>query len=149
MPDHTAPAEQARALTEAALRRMPKRDYMNRRQQMFFRQRLLAMREKIEVDLATYRLALQSDERQPDDFDLASAEEDRRYLLRTIERNIGLLKKVDGALRRLATGDYGYCLESGEPIGIERLLARPTAEYSIDVKARQESRERHYVHHRS
>ncbi|MEQ9510956.1 MAG: TraR/DksA C4-type zinc finger protein, partial [Alloalcanivorax xenomutans] len=105
---------------------MPKRDYMNRRQQMFFQQRLLAMREKIEVDLATYRLALQSDERQPDDFDLASAEEDRRYLLRTIERNIGLLKKVDGALRRLATGDYGYCLESGEPIGIERLLARPT-----------------------
>ncbi|WP_299126180.1 TraR/DksA C4-type zinc finger protein [uncultured Alcanivorax sp.] len=63
-------------------------------------------------------------------------------------RQEALLGKIRGALRRLENGDYGYCKISGEPIGLPRLLARPTTEYCAEVKARLEQNERHYAHQR-
>lgn len=65
--------------------------------------------------------------------------------LRLADREYKLLRKIDAALRRLHTGDYGYCLETGEPIGIERLLIRPTAEFGTDVKLISEEKEKFYA----
>ena len=74
---------------------------------------------------------------------MGSAEEHRQWQLRMLEREKKLLDKIDEALDRIANGDYGYCEETGEPIGLRRLLLRPTATLSIEAKERQEQMERH------
>lgn len=85
-------------------------------------------------------------ERPSDEADLASREEQRQWQLRLLEREKKLLDKIDEALERLARGDYGWCQETGEPIGLRRLLLRPTATLCIEAKERQEKRERHVRH---
>ncbi|MGX9105111.1 TraR/DksA C4-type zinc finger protein, partial [Escherichia coli] len=85
--------------------------------------------------------------RQPDTSsdvaDIGAAEEQRQWQLRLLEREKKLLDKIDQALERLARGEYGWCAETGEPIGLKRLLLRPTATLCIEAKERQEQREKH------
>ena len=78
-----------------------------------------------------------------DEADKAAREEDLRLLFRQLDRESRLLPKISAALTRLYNGEYGYCRESGEPIGLARLLLRPTAELSIEAKTAQEMREPH------
>lgn len=86
---------------------------------------------------------IDSGEVSGDEADKAAREEDLRLLFRQLDRESRLLPKISAALTRLYNGDYGYCRESGEPIGLARLLLRPTAELSIEAKTAQEMREPH------
>ena len=116
---------------------------MNERQRDYFRQRLLAWREDI---LREARETLQhlQDENQnhPDLADRASSETDRAIELRARDRQRKLIAKIDAALVRIEDGTYGYCEETGEPISLRRLEARPIATLSIEAQERHERRER-------
>ncbi len=132
-------------MTREELLAMPDVDYMNEVQLVYFRERLLEMRDEILNDLRSARDDLQYNDRTPDELDRATAEESRRLTLRVQEREGRLLRKIDQALRRIESGEYGYCEISGEPIGLPRLLARPTATLCIEVKERQEKTEHVYT----
>ena len=127
-------------LSESELLAMPASAYMNEVQQAFFRQRLLEQRSELQQ-----RIDEEFSEQEPvsDPADLGSAEEQRQWQLRLLEREKKLLDKIDEALERLARGEYGWCSETGEPIGLRRLLLRPTASLCVEAKERQEQRERH------
>lgn len=129
-------------LTEEELRAAPEDDYMNEEQLEFFRQLLLAQRAEIEADIDRARSELSSAENEPDELDRASAEEERWLSLRISEREGKLLRKIDQALGRIDEGSYGYCEDTGDPIGIPRLLARPTATLSAEAKTRREQLEK-------
>jgi DnaK suppressor protein len=122
-----------------------KEPFMNDRQRDYFRQKLLAWREDI---LREARETLQhlQDENQnhPDFADRASSETDRAIELRARDRQRKLIAKIDEALSRIEDGTYGYCEETGEPISIKRLEARPIATLSIEAQERHERRERVY-----
>jgi RNA polymerase-binding transcription factor len=122
-----------------------KEPFMNDRQRDYFRQKLLAWREDI---LREARETLQhlQDENQnhPDFADRASSETDRAIELRARDRQRKLIAKIDEALSRIDDGTYGYCEETGEPISIKRLEARPIATLSIEAQERHERRERVY-----
>lgn len=127
-----------RILSEAEVRRMPESAYMNDTQLEFFRGRLLQMRSEIvdrEVDV---KERLHQRESFADPADRATAEEEHWLDLRLRERESLLLRKIDDALRRIRDREYGYCDITGEPIGIPRLLARPTATVCVDVKGQNE-----------
>jgi DnaK suppressor protein len=127
-----------RILSEAEVRRMPESAYMNDTQFEFFRGRLLQMRAEIvdrEVDV---KERLHQRESFADPADRATAEEEHWLDLRLRERESLLLRKIDDALRRIRDREYGYCEITGEPIGIPRLLARPTATVCVDVKGQNE-----------
>jgi len=131
-------------LTEAQIRRMPESEYMNDAQLEFFRQRLIQMKEEVlrrEVDA---KERLHEREVFADPADRATAEEEHWLDLRLRERESMLLRKVDDALRRIKEKEYGYCEKTGEPIGILRLLARPTATVIVDVKGLHEKVETHF-----
>lgn len=132
----------ATTLTEEELLKAPEKDYMNEAQLEFFRQRLLAQRAELENDIARARSELSTNENEPDELDRASAEEERWLSLRISEREGKLLRKIDEALQRIDDGDYGYCEDTGDPIGIPRLLARPTATLSAEAKTRREQLEK-------
>lgn len=122
----------------------PEEDYMNEQQQAFFRQLLLDMREETLESMEKAKEQLSSPPEMNDDADHAAYEEASRLKLLILDCERLLLPKIEEVLKRLATGDYGYCLESGEPIGIPRLLARPTAELCAEVKAFSELREQNF-----
>ena len=128
--------------TEEELLKAPESQYMDERQQEFFRQRLLAQRDEIEADIERARGELSTGENEPDELDRASAEEERWLSLRISEREGKLLRKIDEALARIEEGEYGYCEDTGDPIGIPRLLARPTATLSAEAKTRREQLEK-------
>ena len=136
-----------RTISEKALLTMKASQYMNASQRQFFRKRLAAVAHDCEQHIGSARNNLQTPA-QADPLDAAVEEETCRHQLRFMARQEALLGKVRGALRRLENGDYGYCKISGEPIGLPRLLARPTTEYCAEVKARLEQNERHYAHQR-
>ena len=136
-----------RTISEKALLTMKASQYMNARQRQFFRNRLAALAHDCDQHIGSARNNLQTPA-QADPLDAAVEEETCRHQLRFMARQEALLGKVRGALRRLENGDYGYCKISGEPIGLPRLLARPTTEYCAEVKARLEQNERHYAHQR-
>ena len=119
--------------------------FMSERQQEYFRQKLLAWKEEI---LREARETLQHlhDESQnhPDIADRASSETDRAIELRARDRQRKLIAKIDAALQRIDDGTYGYCEETGEPISLKRLDARPIATLSIEAQERHERRERVY-----
>jgi DnaK suppressor protein len=119
--------------------------FMSERQQEYFRQKLLAWKEEI---LREARETLQHlhDESQnhPDIADRASSETDRAIELRARDRQRKLISKIDAALQRIDDGTYGYCEETGEPISLKRLDARPIATLSIEAQERHERRERVY-----
>ncbi len=129
---------------EARLLAMPANDYMNPEQLAFFRQRLLDEQAQVEAHLREVREAMASHERDSDTLDQAAFEEELRLQLRQADRETRLLANIEAALRRIESGDYGYCEETGEPIGIPRLLLRPTARLCLEAKERQEQREHHY-----
>jgi len=122
---------------------MPESDYMNPAQRAFFRQRLLEEQQKLLQHIDALKRDIDSGEVSGDEADKAAREEDLRLLFRQLDRESRLLPKISAALTRLYNGDYGYCRESGEPIGLARLLLRPTAELSIEAKTAQEMREPH------
>ncbi|MBS7662677.1 RNA polymerase-binding protein DksA [Pseudomonas lalucatii] len=130
-------------MTEAELLAQPPADYMNDAQQHFFRALLLSQRGELQARIAAEFEALRERETSSDPADIGSAEEQRQWQLRQLEREKKLLDKIDEALARLARGEYGWCRETGEPIGLRRLLLRPTASLCIEAKERQEQREKH------
>ncbi|MCA1772011.1 MAG: RNA polymerase-binding protein DksA [Halomonas sp.] len=123
---------------------MPDSDYMNDEQLRFFRQRLLAERGEIETHLREMKDVIATRERDSDESDQASFEEELRLALRQADRESRLLKNIESALKRIESGEYGYCEETGEPIGLARLMFRPTAKLCIEAKERQEQQEHHY-----
>ncbi|WP_213153160.1 RNA polymerase-binding protein DksA [Pseudomonas carnis] len=130
-------------MTEHDLLAQPVADYMNEAQQRFFRELLLAQRDDLQARIDAEFQALREQETNSDLADIGSAEEQRQWQLRLLEREKKLLDKIDDALELLARGEYGWCRETGEPIGLQRLLLRPTATLCIEAKEREELRERH------
>lgn len=118
--------------------------YMDAKQRDFFANRLSALRGKTVAQIKDAQNSLAERPELKDEADLAQQEEASRLALRIVERETILLEKIDSALERIRQGEYGYCKESGEPIGIARLLIRPTAEYCAEIKNQMEERERHY-----
>ncbi|MGO3396020.1 MAG: TraR/DksA C4-type zinc finger protein [Serratia proteamaculans] len=130
-------------LNQQQLLAMPESDYMNPAQRAFFRQRLLGEQQKLLQHIDALKRDIDGGEVSGDEADKAAREEDLRLLFRQLDRESRLLPKISAALTRLYNGEYGYCRESGEPIGLARLLLRPTAELSIEAKTAQEMREPH------
>ncbi|MBC6625931.1 RNA polymerase-binding protein DksA [Pseudomonas carnis] len=130
-------------MTEHDLLAQPAADYMNEAQQRFFRELLLAQRDDLQARIDAEFQALREQETNSDLADIGSAEEQRQWQLRLLEREKKLLDKIDDALELLARGEYGWCRETREPIGLQRLLLRPTATLCIEAKEREELRERH------
>jgi len=122
-----------------------KEPFMNERQREYFRMKLLDWRETILKEAKETLQHLQDDnQNHPDLADRASSETDRAIELRARDRQRKLIAKIDAALQRIEDGTYGYCEETGEPISIKRLEARPIATLSIEAQERHERRERVY-----
>lgn len=120
-----------------------KEPFMNERQQEYFRRKLLAWKDEIIAESKSTLDLLQEDMGTlPDMADRASNETDRSLELRARDRQRKLVSKIDSALRRIDDGSYGYCEETGEPIGLARLDARPVATLSLDAQERHERNER-------
>ncbi len=119
--------------------------FMNERQRDYFRRKLLVWKEDILRESRETLTSLQNEnENHPDIADRASSETDRAIELRARDRQRKLIAKIDSALSRIEDGSYGYCEETGEPIGLKRLDARPIATLSIEAQERHERRERVY-----
>ena len=131
-------------LSDADIRAMPETDYMNAAQLAFFRQRLEVERAELEEHLQEVKAVIASHERDADEADQASFEEGLHLALRQADRESRLIKNIDAALKRIDSNDYGFCEETGEPIGIPRLLFRPTARLGIEAKEREERKEHHF-----
>ena len=122
-----------------------KEPFMNERQRDYFRAKLLAWREDILKEAKETLLHLQEEnQNHPDLADRASSETDRAIELRARDRQRKLIAKIDDALTRIDDGTYGYCEETGEPISLRRLEARPIATLSVEAQERHERRERIY-----
>ena len=123
----------------------PDEDYMNDLQVEYFRQKLLAWKKSLlNQSQDTLEDLRQGGLNQPDDIDRASMETDKALDLRTKDRARKLISKINDALKRIEDGTYGYCEETGEPIGLERLEARPVATLSIEAQERHERMEKTY-----
>jgi DnaK suppressor protein len=119
--------------------------FMNERQREYFKRKLLAWKDDILAESRETLLSLQNEnENHPDIADRASSETDRSIELRTRDRQRKLIAKIDSALARIEDGSYGYCEETGDPISLKRLDARPIATLSIEAQERHERRERVY-----
>lgn len=119
--------------------------FMNERQKEYFRTKLLAWKQDILREAQDTLSHLQAEnENHPDLADRASSETDRAIELRARDRQRKLISKIDAALARIDDGTYGYCEETGEPISLKRLDARPIATLSVEAQERHERRERIY-----
>ena len=122
-----------------------KEPFMNERQREYFRAKLLQWREDILKEAKETLQHLQEEnQNHPDLADRASSETDRSIELRARDRQRKLIAKIDEALGRIEDGSYGYCEETGEPISLRRLEARPIATLSVEAQERHERRERVY-----
>jgi DnaK suppressor protein len=122
-----------------------KEPFMNERQREYFRAKLLDWREDILKEAKETLQHLQEEnQNHPDLADRASSETDRAIELRARDRQRKLIAKIDEALARIDDGSYGYCEETGEPISLRRLEARPIATFSVEAQERHERRERIY-----
>lgn len=118
-------------------------EYMSERQMSYFRKKLMAWKNEILAgSKETVSVMQKETENHPDLVDRASSESDRALELRTRDRQRKLISKIDEAISRIDDGSYGYCEETGEPIGLGRLEARPTATLSIEAQERHERSER-------
>jgi DnaK suppressor protein len=118
-------------------------EYMNTRQLAYFRAKLLNWKDEIlKGAKETVNIMQKETENHPDLVDRASSESDRALELRTRDRQRKLISKIDEAISRIDDGSYGFCEETGEPIGLGRLEARPTATLSIEAQERHERSER-------
>ncbi len=119
--------------------------FMNERQKAFFRSKLNDWKEDIlRESQLTLETLQQENSNHPDLADRASSETDRAVELRARDRQRKLISKIDAALTRIEDGTYGYCEETGEPISLKRLSARPIATMSVEAQERHERRERVY-----
>jgi DnaK suppressor protein len=119
--------------------------FMNERQKDYFRRKLLAWKEEILRESRETLQGMQSDnDQQSDSADRASMETDRSIELRARDRQRKLISKITAALARIEDGTYGYCEETGEPISLKRLDARPVATLSVEAQERHERREKIY-----
>jgi len=121
-------------------------EYMNKKQQEYFRKKLLAWREELITESQeTINNLKEENWHEPDLSDRASLETEAGVELRTRNRYLKLIGKIDSALRRIEDGSYGYCEETGEPIGLKRLEARPIATMTIEAQERHEKMEKQYI----
>jgi len=119
--------------------------FMNERQRMYFRNKLVAWKDEIIRQTKETLVGLHEESTQHADLaDRATSETDRALELRARDRQRKLIAKIDAALARIEDGSYGYCEETGEPIGLKRLDARPIATLSVEAQERHERRERVY-----
>jgi DnaK suppressor protein len=139
-----AATKDKKPLTEAELLQMPDSDYMNDAQLAFFGVRLQQMEKDLLANADETTEHLRETVIVPDPADRATIEEEHALELRTRDRERKLLKKIQQSLARIESGEYGYCEETGEPIGIPRLLARPTATLSLEAQQRRELRQKLY-----
>jgi DnaK suppressor protein len=117
--------------------------FMNDLQKEYFRKKLTEWRDSIMDETATTIESMKGSTRNiPDVADRASEETDRALELRTRDRERKLISKIDSALRRIEQGEYGYCLDTGNPISLKRLEARPIATLSLEAQERHERREK-------
>ncbi len=130
--------------TEGELLKMPESAYMNEQQLGFFKYRLQQMERELLQNADETTEHLRETVIVPDPADRATIEEEHALELRTRDRERKLLKKVQQSLARIEAGDYGYCEETGDPIGIPRLLARPTATLSLEAQQRREIKQKMY-----
>ncbi len=132
-----------RDLTEAELLAMPDSEYMNDKQLDFFRARLQQQKDDLLSNAGETTEHLREDTSiVPDPADRATIEEEHALELRTRDRERKLLKKIAQSMGRLDSGEYGYCDETGEPIGLQRLMARPTATLSLEAQQRREMKQK-------
>ena len=137
-------AKKPKVLTEEDLLKAPERDYMNEAQLAFFRQRLNDIRDQILRNADNTGEHLRENEVTTDPSDRATLEEEYTLELRTRDRERKLLKKVEKSIRMIDDGSYGFCEETGEPIGVARLIARPTATLSLEAQERRERVQKMY-----
>ena len=139
----TPAASPDRILTEEEILKMGEADYMNPAQMAFFKAKLQALEKELLKNAGETTEHLREDTSiVPDPADRATIEEEHALELRTRDRERKLLKKIMQSLARLDTGDYGYCDETGEPIGLGRLIARPTATLSLEAQQRRELKQK-------
>ena len=131
-------------LTEERIRAMSDDEYMNEAQLAFFRLRLMEQRQEVLEREREIRERLNHRESAADPVDRAATEDERWLDLRLRDRESKLLRKIDAALEGSRNKEYGYCEQTGEPIGIPRLLARPTATLCIDAKDTSEQIQAQY-----
>ena len=131
-------------LTAEEILQMSDDDYMDERQLAFFRNLLVQMEKELRQTADQTTVNLRETTVVPDPTDRATIEEEHALELRTRDRERKLLKKVEAAIRRIDEGDYGYCEETGEPIGVARLMARPTATLSLEAQQRRELKQKMY-----
>jgi DnaK suppressor protein len=132
-----------RDLTEAEIVAMPDSEYMNDKQVEFFRNRLQTLKDDLLSNAGETTEHLREDTSiVPDPADRATIEEEHALELRTRDRERKLLKKISQSLARLESGEYGFCDETGEPIGLGRLIARPTATLSLEAQQRRELKQK-------
>ena len=133
----------AQELTDAEVLAMPDDEYMNEAQMAFFRHKLVGLRNSILENADETTEHLREDTIVvPDPADRATIEEEHALELRTRDRERKLLKKIEQSIARIDMGEYGYCDETGEPIGVGRLLARPTATLSLEAQQRRELKQK-------
>ncbi|MBT9474272.1 RNA polymerase-binding protein DksA [Polaromonas sp.] len=136
----TKPGDQ---LTDDEIRAMPDSEYMNDKQLAFFRHKLSVLKQEIHASAGATTEHLREDAAVvPDPADRATIEEEHALELRTRDRERKLLKKIEQSIARIDSGDYGYCDETGEPIGVGRLIARPTANLSLEAQQRREIKQK-------
>lgn len=140
----TVPQQANDLLTEQQVIDAPEADYMNEAQLAFFRNRLIELHDSTRERIRDAKEQMLNRPELSDPSDRASWEEQIAILMRIVDREQKLLPKIQQALERIRTENYGYCEETGEPIGVQRLMARPTAEYCADVKIFQEMKEHLY-----
>ncbi len=129
-------------LTEADLMKMSDKEYMNEAQLAFFRDLLARMRDDILRKADETVEHMREVDNVSDPADRATVEEEHTLELRARDRERKLLKKIEQAIDRIDAGEYGYCDETGEPIGVGRLLARPTATLSLEAQQRRELKQK-------
>ncbi|MFD1892506.1 RNA polymerase-binding protein DksA [Ottowia beijingensis] len=130
-------------LSDAEVIAMPDSEYMNDKQLAYFRLKLVGLKEDILANAGQTTENLREDTVVvPDPADRATIEEEHALELRTRDRERKLLKKIEQSIARIDSGDYGYCDETGEPIGVPRLLARPTATLSLEAQQRRELKQK-------
>lgn len=133
-----------KVLTAEEILKMPDDDYMNAQQLEFFRRRLTDLEKELRANADQTTVNLREATVVPDPADRATIEEEHALELRTRDRERKLLKKVQAAIKRIDDGDYGYCEETGDPIGVARLMARPTATLSLEAQQRRELKQKMY-----
>jgi DnaK suppressor protein len=136
-------SKSGRELSEAELLAMPDAEYMNDKQLDYFRGRLEMLKNDLLSNAGETTEHLREDTSiVPDPADRATLEEEHALELRTRDRERKLLKKISQSLARIESGEYGYCDETGDPIGLRRLLARPTATLTLEAQQRRELKQK-------